>query len=107
MILRAAEAKPKIGGDPYTVKNIIPKLISYTKLSQILNCLIKEYGYTVSSLLLIIESIENHGETADIKELAGKAAETRQKFFKNQKKLIDRTSTSIYNDIACVWMHFI
>ena len=24
------------------------------------------------------------------------------KFFKNQKKLIDRTSTSIYNDIACV-----
>ncbi len=88
MILRAAEAKPKIGGDPYTVKNIIPKLISYTKLSQILNCLIKEYGYTVSSLLLIIESIENHGETADIKELAGKAAETRQNSLKIRKNLL-------------------
>ncbi len=60
---------------PYAVKNIIPEVISYTKLRQVLICLIKEYGYTASPLLLIIESIENHGVTEDIKELAGKVAE--------------------------------
>lgn len=60
---------------PYAVKNIVPEVISYTKLRQVLICLMKEYGCTVSPLLLIIESMENHGEITDIKELAGKVAE--------------------------------
>lgn len=60
---------------PYAVKNIVPEVISYTKLRQVLIYLMKEYGCTVSPLLLIIESMENHAEITDIKELAGKVAE--------------------------------
>lgn len=69
--------KPQLCGFCYNIPftSVKNPVISYTKLRQVLICLMKEYGCTVSPLLLIIESMENHGEITDIKELAGKVAE--------------------------------
>lgn len=59
---------------PYIIKGIIPELISYSRLRQVLLCLLHEYGYTVNPLILIIEIMEQHLEITDSMELAGQIA---------------------------------
>lgn len=59
---------------PYVTENIVPDRISYSLLRQVLIELIKD-GYAVNSLVLILESIENHIDISDVKELASKVAD--------------------------------
>lgn len=43
---------------PYVVDSIVPEMISYSKLRQILVRLISEFGYTVNPLILILQLLE-------------------------------------------------
>lgn len=59
---------------PYITRNIVPDLVSYSLLRQVVIHLLKDYGCTVSPLALIIEAIENNIGITDTRELAGKVA---------------------------------
>lgn len=59
---------------PYVVKDIIPEIISYSKLRQVLVYLIKNCKMTVRPLILIIEAIEKYENIEDLEELAKKVA---------------------------------
>lgn len=52
---------------PYVVEGIVPELISYSKLRQVLICLLQN-GYTVNPLILIIETIEQYLHIINPKE---------------------------------------
>ena len=43
---------------PYVVDSIVPEVISYSRLRQVLVHLIKDFGYTVNPLILIIQLLE-------------------------------------------------
>ena len=43
---------------PYVVNSIVPEVISYSRLWQVLVHLIKDFGYTVNPLILIIQLLE-------------------------------------------------
>lgn len=60
---------------PYVVQGIVPDVISYSMLRQVVIHLLKEHGCAVNPLILIIESMERHAGIRDPKELAGKVAE--------------------------------
>lgn len=60
---------------PYAVENIVPDVISYSKLRQVIIHLLKDYKCAVNPLILIIESMECHAEMTDAGELAGKVRE--------------------------------
>ena len=59
---------------PYITRNIVPDVVSYSLLRQVVIHLHKDYRCTVSPLVLIIEAIENNIGITDTRELAGKAA---------------------------------
>lgn len=67
---------------PYVVEHIVPEQISYSLLRQVLVCLLCDYQYRVNPLILIIESIENHMEIKNLKELAGAVAKDLGKGFR-------------------------
>lgn len=60
---------------PYVTETVIPDVISYSLLRRVVIHLLKDYAYTASPLVLIIESMECHTEITSPKELAGKVAE--------------------------------
>ncbi len=43
---------------PYVVESIVPKVISYSRLRQVLIHLIRDFGYTANPLILIIQLLE-------------------------------------------------
>lgn len=59
---------------PYVVQDIIPDVVTYSMLRQVVIYLLKEQGCAVNPLILIIESMERHAGIRDPKELAGKVA---------------------------------
>ena len=60
---------------PYVVQDIIPDVVTYSMLRQVVIYLLKEQGCAVNPLILIIESMERNAGIRDPKELAGKVAE--------------------------------
>lgn len=56
---------------PCVVENIVPEIISYSKLRQVILYLLKEHKCSVNPLILIIESMERHDGITDLEELAG------------------------------------
>lgn len=60
---------------PYVVENIVPDVISYSMLRQVIVHLLKDYGCAANPLILIIESMERHAGITDPGELAGKVLE--------------------------------
>lgn len=60
---------------PYVIENIIPDVISYSKLRQVVIHLLKDHECAVNPLILVIESIERHAGITDAKELAKKVME--------------------------------
>lgn len=54
---------------PYVVKDIIPEKISYSRLRQVIICLLKD-GYTASPLIRIIEIMEENPDITDAVECA-------------------------------------
>lgn len=60
---------------PYVVEGIIPDVLSYSTLRQVIVHLLKDYRCAVNPLILIIESMECHRGITDPKELARKVAE--------------------------------
>lgn len=57
---------------PYVVENIVPDVISYSTIRQVLIHLIKDYGCPAKPLILIIETMEFHVGKSDGRELAEK-----------------------------------
>lgn len=57
---------------PYVVENIVPEVISYSRIRQVILCLLKDHRCSVNPLILIIESMEQHGEITDPRKLAEK-----------------------------------
>lgn len=60
---------------PYVVESIVPDIVSYSKLRQVVIHLLKDYGCAVNPLILIIQSLERHAGITDFKELTGKVYE--------------------------------
>lgn len=63
------------GRYPYVTERIVPDVISYSALRQVIVHLIKDCGCTASPLILIIQSMETHSETADPLILAKRVAQ--------------------------------
>lgn len=60
---------------PYVVESIVPEVISYSRLRQVLVCLIRDCGYTANPLILIIQLLEQEFTPAsDSRELAERIA---------------------------------
>lgn len=57
---------------PYVVENIVPDVISYSTIRQVLIHLIKDYGCPAKPLILIIETMEFYVGKSDGRELAEK-----------------------------------
>ncbi len=67
--------------NPYVVESIVPEVISYSLLRQVLTYLVKDFGYTAHPLILIIQLLEQQlalqhtGGSTDSRELARRIAE--------------------------------
>lgn len=59
---------------PYVVENIVPDVFSYSRLRQVIICLIRDLGYTASPLILIIEAMEKYVDITGVRELTEKIA---------------------------------
>ena len=57
------------------INDVVPETISYSKLRRVLVSLIRDYGYAVNPLILIIQAMEEYEEITDSRELAGKVAQ--------------------------------
>ncbi len=60
---------------PHVINDVVPETISYSKLRRVLVSLIRDYGYAVNPLILIIQAMEEYEEITDSRELAGKVAQ--------------------------------
>lgn len=66
---------------PYVVESVIPDQISYSKLRQVILYLIRDQGYTVRPLILIIQKMEQYFDISEPSELAKVIAKELSKQF--------------------------
>lgn len=69
---------------PYVIENIVPDVISYSRLRQVVIHLLKDHRCAVNPLILIVESMESHAGITDTKELAQKVMEDIGDGFKKE-----------------------
>lgn len=53
---------------------LVPDVFSYSRLCQVIICLIRDLGYTASPLILIIEAMEKYVNITGVRELTEKIA---------------------------------
>lgn len=53
---------------------LVPDVFSYSRLRQVIICLIRDLGYTASPLILIIEAMEKYVDITGVRELTEKIA---------------------------------